>query len=60
MISVHEEPEEEMKIQLFAIVEREFKGVDVRNAIVENLKKHKEIETVISVFVTADVGHFLT
>ena len=51
VISVHEEPEEEMKIQLFAIVEREFRGVDVRNAIVENLKKHKEIEKVITVFV---------
>ena len=40
-----------MKIQLFAVVEREFRGVDVRNAIVENEKKHKEIEKVITVFV---------
>ena len=35
MISLNEETEKEMKIQLVAVVEREFRGLDVRNAIVE-------------------------
>ena len=35
VISVYEEIETEIRIQLFAEVDREFKGVDVRNEIVE-------------------------
>ena len=40
VISVHEEMVTEVKIQLFPEQDRDFKGVDVRNEIVETLKKH--------------------